>query len=103
MYAYDTKPERISFEAWDAVWALYAHEMQDMYEISQELPGYVGKRQERIEAILSKCNVSLPDTHMFVLIVWAHELLDAFPKESLKATPALLNNTTRQIVVCRTW
>ena len=102
MYAYDTKPERISFEAWNAVWASCAHEMQDMYEISQELPGYVGTRLERIEALLSKCNVSLSDTYMFVLIVWAHELLDALPKESSKVAPLLSTYTVRQLMVCKT-
>ena len=100
MYAYDTKPDGISSEAWDALWAVCAHDMQKMYEISQELPGYIGKRYDRIDEIFGECSIYVPDTYMAVLAIWIHQILEFYFEEPLTVTP-FFSNITRNIVICK--
>ena len=54
MLAKDTKPYSVSEGTWRFLWASYPKTMQTIYDISQELPGYVGMRHQRITQIIEK-------------------------------------------------
>jgi hypothetical protein len=98
LVAKDTKPYGVSRKAWEELWYNYPDSMQQIYDISQELPGYAGLRHERINRIVNYSMV-LNTEYQAAIILWRDQLLSTTPAES---TPMLTsNNITRQIVVCK--
>jgi hypothetical protein len=98
MSAKDTKPYGVSQKAWEELWYNYPDSMRQIYDISQELPGYAGLRYERIDRIINYSMV-LNSEHRAVVIHWRNQLLSTTPAD---LTPMLTsNNITRQIVVCK--
>ena len=98
LVAKDTKPYSVSQEVWEKLWTMYPKSMQTIYEISQELPGYVGVRHKRITSIVDY-NMILSNEHRAAVIHWRNQLLSTTPANSTPMpTP---NNITRQIVVCK--
>jgi hypothetical protein len=97
MLAKDTKPYSVSQEVWERLWLDYPNYMQKIYDISQELPGYVGMRYKRIDDEIAQ--LYLYPEYKAALIHWRNQLLSTTPADSTpKLTP---NNITRQIVVCK--
>lgn len=80
-----TKPEGVSSGVWDGLWVRFPIAMNEIYDISQELPGFIDSRYLRIttiiERILSK-NLRKGSAGHQALLIWRSYLLnDTFPPE----------------------
>jgi hypothetical protein len=78
MVAKDTKPYGVSQKAWEELWYNYPDSMRQIYDISQELPGCVGLRQERINRIVNYSMV-LNNDYQAAVTLWRDELLKKEP------------------------